>query len=260
MPVRSRSTGFAGAASFGGTPTAKVAALLSLATAFTPNEWQAIRLTLTVASRAVAADLPLALGLAFVLSRCRFFGRGALDTVAHLPLVLPPVVVGWLLLLLFGLHGPIGAWLHQWFGIRLVFTTAGASLACGVMILPLMLRAIRLSLEAVDPGLEQAARSLGARPWDRFLTITLPLAAPGVLVAAITGFAAALGEFGAVITFAANIPGETQTLPLAIYSALQSPGGEETAARLSLVSVGLAVVFLVLAESLGRRLRARVGR
>jgi molybdate transport system permease protein len=246
--------------SFGGTSTAKAEPLLSLFTTFTSNEWQAIRLTLTVAARAVAADLPLALGLAFVLSRCRFFGRGALDTVAHLPLVLPPVVVGWLLLLLFGLHGPIGAWLHQWFGIRLVFSSAGASLACGVMILPLMLRAIRLSLEAVDPGLEQAARSLGARPWDRFLTITLPLAAPGVLVAAITGFAAALGEFGAVITFAANIPGETQTLPLAIYSALQSPGGEETAARLSLVSVGLAVVFLVLAESLGRRLRARVGR
>jgi molybdate transport system permease protein len=213
-----------------------------------------------VATRAVLVDLPLALGLAFVLSRGRFPGRGALDTVAHLPLVLPPVVVGWLLLLLFGLHGPIGAWLYAWFGIRLVFSKAGAGLACAVMILPLMLRAIRLSLEAVDPGLEQAARTLGAGAWDRFLSITLPLAAPGVLVAAITGFAAALGEFGAVITFAANIPGETQTLPLAIYSALQSPGGEEAAARLSLVSVGLAVVFLALAEGLGRRLRARVGR
>jgi molybdate transport system permease protein len=206
------------------------------------------------------ADLPLALALAFLLSRGRFVGRGLLDTLAHLPLVLPPVVVGWLLLLLFGLHGPIGAWLHDWFGIRLVFSRTGAELACAVMILPLMLRAIRLSLEAVDPGLEQAARSLGAGAWDRFLSITLPLAAPGVLVAAITGFAAALGEFGAVITFAANIPGQTQTLPLAIYSALQSPGGEAAAARLSLVSVALAVIFLTLAEALGRRLRARVGR
>jgi molybdate transport system permease protein len=208
----------------------------------------------------VIADLPLALALAFLLSRGRFVGRGLLDTLAHLPLVLPPVVVGWLLLLLFGLHGPIGAWLHDWFGIRLVFSRTGAELACAVMILPLMLRAIRLSLEAVDPGLEQAARSLGAGAWDRFLSITLPLAAPGVLVAAITGFAAALGEFGAVITFAANIPGQTQTLPLAIYSALQSPGGEAAAARLSLVSVALAVIFLTLAEALGRRLRARVGR
>ena len=234
--------------------------LIPLADTFTPDEWQAIRLTLDVAVWAVLIDLPLAIGLAFALSRGRFPGRGALDTAAHLPLVLPPVVVGWLLLLLFGLHGPIGAWLHSWFGIRLVFTRAGAELACSVMILPLMLRAIRLSLEAVDPGLEQAARTLGAGAWDRFLSITLPLAAPGVLVAAITGFAAALGEFGAVITFAANIPGQTQTLPLAIYSALQSPGGEAAAARLSLVSVGLAIVFLVLAESLGRRLRARVGR
>ncbi len=234
--------------------------LLPFAELFTPDEWQAIRLTLIVASRAVLADIPLALGLAFLLSRVRFPGRGALDTLAHLPLVLPPVVVGWLLLLLFGLHGPIGAWLYGWFGIRLVFSRTGAELACAVMILPLMLRAIRLSLEAVDPGLEQAARTLGAGAWDRFLSITLPLAAPGVLVAAITGFAAALGEFGAVITFAANIPGQTQTLPLAIYSALQSPGGEAAAARLSLVSVALAVVFLTLAERLGRRLRARVGR
>ncbi|MEI7713133.1 MAG: molybdate ABC transporter permease subunit [Rhodospirillales bacterium] len=236
------------------------APLLPFVDSFTADEWQAIRLTLVVASRAVLVDLPLALGLALLLSRGRFAGRGLLDTVAHLPLVLPPVVVGWLLLLLFGLHGPVGALLYVWFDVRLVFTRTGAILACAVMILPLMLRAIRLSLETVDPGLEQAARSLGAGPWDRFLSITLPLAAPGVLVAAITGFAAALGEFGAVITFAANIPGQTQTLPLAIYSALQSPGGAEAAARLSLVSVGLAVVFLTVAESLGRRLRARVGR
>ncbi len=213
-----------------------------------------------MSGRATLGGLPVAIALAFALARGRFPGRLMLDAVAHLPLVLPPVVVGWLLLLIFGLHGPIGAWLYAVFGVRLVFTKAGAVLACAVMILPLMLRAIRLSLEAVDPGLEQAARTLGAGALDRFATITLPLAAPGVLVGAIIGFAASLGEFGAVITFAANIPGQTQTLPLAIYTALQVPGGEETAARLSLVSVALAVVFLVAAEVLNRRVRARVGR
>ncbi len=213
-----------------------------------------------MSARATLGCLPVALGLAFALARWRFPGRALLDAAAHLPLVLPPVVVGWLLLLLFGLHGPIGATLHDWFGIRLVFTKAGAVLACAVMILPLMLRTIRLSVEAVDPGLELAARTLGAGAWDRFLTITLPLAAPGVLVGAIVGFAASLGEFGAVITFAANIPGQTQTLPLAIYSALQAPGGEATAARLSLISVALAVGFLMAAELAGGKLRARVGR
>jgi len=223
----------------------------------TPAEWQAVRLTLDVSGLAVLYGLPVAIGVAFALSRGRFPGRALLDAAAHLPLVLPPVVVGWLLLLLFGLHGPVGAWLHQWFGIRLVFTRAGAVLACAVMIFPLMLRAIRLSLDAVDPGLEQAARTLGARAFDRFFTITLPMAAPGVLVGAIVGFAASLGEFGAVITFAANIPGQTQTLPLAIYSALQAPGGEETAARLSMVSVVLAVAFLLAAEWLGGKLRRR---
>ncbi len=215
---------------------------------------------LDVSGRATLGGLPVAIGLAFALARGRFPGRILVDAIAHLPLVLPPVVVGWLLLLLLGLHGPIGAWLYAVFGVRLVFTKAGAVLACAVMILPLMLRAIRLSLEAVDPGLEQAARTLGAGAFDRFATVTLPLAAPGVLVGAIIGFASSLGEFGAVITFAANIPGQTQTLPLAIYSALQVPGGEETAARLSLVSVVLAVVFLVAAEALSRRVRARVGR
>ena len=217
-------------------------------------------LTLDVSARATLFGLPVAIALAFALARGRFPGRILLDAIAHLPLVLPPVVVGWLLLLLLGLHGPIGAWLYEVFGVRLVFTKAGAVLACAVMILPLMLRAIRLSLEAVDPGLEQAARTLGAGGFDRFATVTLPLAAPGVLVGAIVGFAASLGEFGAVITFAANIPGQTQTLPLAIYSALQVPGGEETAARLSLVSVALAVVFLMAAELIGRKVRARMGR
>ncbi|HVY18002.1 MAG TPA: molybdate ABC transporter permease subunit [Rhodopila sp.] len=225
----------------------------------TPDEWQAVLLTLDVSIKAVLFALPVALAVAMALSRGRFPGKVVLDTVAHLPLVLPPVVVGWLLLIVFGLHGPIGAFLFNWFGIRLVFTENGAVLACAVMILPLILRAIRLSLDAVDPGLEQAARTLGAGPWDRFLTITLPLAAPGVMVGACTGFAAALGEFGAVITFAANIPGQTQTLPLAIYAALQAPGGEATAARLSLVSVVLAVVFLIASERLSRMVRRYMG-
>ncbi len=213
-----------------------------------------------MALRSVAMGLPVALLLALVLARGRFPGRFALDALVHLPLVLPPVVVGWLLLLTFGVRGPVGAWLNAWFGLRLVFTTSGASLACAVMSLPLMVRAIRLSIEAVDPGLEQAAQMLGAGRLDRFLTITLPLAAPGVLVGAIAGFAASLGEFGAVITFAANIPGQTQTLPLAIYTALQTPNGDATAARLALVSVALALIFLVAADLAGRRLRARVGR
>lgn len=226
----------------------------------TPAEWEALSLTLSVAARAVGFALPVAILMALLLARGRFPGKAALDLVVHLPLVLPPVVVGWLLLLVFGVRGPVGAWLHDWFGIRLVFTQAGAALACGVMVFPLMLRAIRLSLDAVDPGLEQAARTLGAGWLDRFLSITLPLAAPGILVGAITGFAASLGEFGAVITFAASIPGETQTLPLAIYAALQAPGGEATAARLALISVGLAVVGLLASELLGRRLRARMGR
>jgi len=227
---------------------------------FSAEEWQAIGLTLGVAARAVGFGLPLALAGAFVLARGNFRGRAVLDAVAHLPLVLPPVVIGWLLLLLFGVRGPVGAWLYEWFGVRLVFSTAGAALACGVMVFPLMLRAIRLSLDAVDPALEQAARTLGAGAWDRFFTITFPLAAPGVLVGAITGFAASLGEFGAVITFAANVPGQTQTLPLAIYAALQTPGGEEAAARLSLASLMLALGGLGAAEWAGRRLRARVGR
>ncbi len=202
----------------------------------------------------------MAVAAGFALARARFPGRALLDTVVLLPLVLPPVVVGWLLLLVFGMHGPVGAWLWSWFGVRLVFTRAGAVLACAVMIFPLMVRAIRLSLEAVDPGLEQAAQTLGAKGLDRFFTVTLPLAAPGVLAGAVVGFAAALGEFGAVITFAANIPGQTQTLPLAIYSALQAPGGETTAARLSLVSVVMAVLFLLFAERLSRWLKVRFGR
>jgi molybdate transport system permease protein len=170
------------------------------------------------------------------------------------------VVTGWLLLLVFGVRGPVGAVLHDWFGVRLVFTSAGAALACGVMTFPIMVRAIRLSLEAVDSGLEEAARTLGAGRLDRLVSITLPLAAPGILVGAVVAYATCLGEFGAVITFAANIPGETRTLPLAIYSALQVPGGEALAARLSLVSMALATTGLLLSEWLGRRLNAAIGR
>ena len=219
-----------------------------------------MRLTLVVAARAVGCGLPVAVLTAWVLARCRFPGRSLLNAVVHLPLVVPPVVTGWLLLLVFGLRGPVGSLLFAWFGIRLVFTTAGATLACEVMTFPVMVRSVRLGLEAVDPGLEQAARSLGAGRLDRLVTVTLPLASPGILVGAIVGFATCLGEFGAVITFAANIPGATQTLPLAIYAALQVPGGEAKAAALCLVSLLLALTGLLLSEVIGKRLNAAIGR
>jgi molybdate transport system permease protein len=222
----------------------------------THEEWQIILLTLRVAATAVGFALPVALVVGWLLSR-RFFGRFLLNAVVHLPLALPPVVTGWLLLLIFGVNGPIGAQLDRVFHLRLAFTENGAALACGVMILPLMVRAIRLSIDAIDPGLLAAARSLGAGPLDRFASVTLPLAAPGVLAAAVLGYTASLGEFGAVITFAASIPGQTRTLPLAIYSALDTPGGEAVAARLSIVSIGLALVGLSVAEILSLAARRR---
>jgi molybdate transport system permease protein len=215
---------------------------------------------LAVAARAVGFGLPLAVLMAWVLSRFRFPGRPVLNALVHLPLVLPPVVTGWMLLLVFGIHGPVGAVLLNWFGMRLAFTTAGASLACAAMTFPVMVRAVRLALEAADPGLEQAARTLGAGRFDRLLTITLPLAAPGILVGAVVAYATCLGEFGAVITFAASIPGETRTLPLAIYAALQVPGGEAVAARLSVIAFALAMAGLLVSEILGRRLNRAVGR
>jgi molybdate transport system permease protein len=223
------------------------------------DEWQAVRLTLTVAAWAVGCGLPVAVLVAWLLVRARFPGRPLLAAVVHLPLVLPPVVTGWLLLLLFGVQGPLGRVLLGWFGVRLAFTTAGAALASAVMIFPIMVRSVRFAFEAIDPRLEQAARTLGAGRLDRLFTITLPLAAPGILVAVVVGYATCLGEFGAVITFAANIPGRTQTLPLAIFAALQAPGGEAAAARLASVSVALALAGLLLAEWLGRRLRTRLG-
>jgi molybdate transport system permease protein len=225
-----------------------------------PDEWQAVRLTLVVAARAVGFGLPLAVVIAWVLVRYRFPGRPILNALVHLPLVLPPVVTGWLLLILFGVRGPVGSLLNDWFGIRLVFTTAGASLACAVMTFPVMVRSVRLALEAADPRLDQAARTLGAGLLDRLFNVTLPLASPGILVGGIVAYATCLGEFGAVITFAANIPGQTQTLPLAIYAALQVPGGEAKAAELSLVSLTLALIGLLLSEWIGKRLNVMLGR
>jgi molybdate transport system permease protein len=225
-----------------------------------PAEISALLLSLRVALVAVAFALPPALAAAWILARCAFPGKALFDGLVHLPLVLPPVVVGYLLLLAFGVRGPFGAFLHENFGLRLVFTSAGASLATSVMVFPLMVRAIRLSIEALDPGLDEAARTLGAGPLDRFLTISLPLMLPGVLAGAMIAFAASLGEFGAVITFAANVPGETQTLPLAIYSAVQRPDGEAAAARLATLSVTLALAGLLLSEFLARRVKKMLGR
>ena len=222
-------------------------------------ETEALLLSLRISLESVALNLPLAVLIAWLLVRARFAGRTLLDAFVHLPLVLPPVVVGYLLLLLAGSHGPLGAWLLAHFGVRLAFTSTGAALATAVMSLPLMVRAIRLSLELIPAGLEDAARSLGAGPCDRFVSVTLPLMAPGILAGAVTAFAAGLGEFGAVITFASNIPGETRTLPLALYTALESPNGDAPAARLAALSIGLGLAALVLAEFAARRLRARLG-
>ena len=226
----------------------------------TDDEWAAITLSFLVALRSVVFSLPLAVLCAWLLARKRFPGKLLLDGVVHLPLVVPPVVVGYLLLLLFGNRGLIGAWLNTSLGWSFAFSAAGASLATAVMSFPLMVRAIRLAIEAIDPGLEAAARTLGAGAFERFITITVPLMLPGVVSGVIVAFAAALGEFGAVITFVSNIPGETQTLPLAIYSALQSPGGERAAARLATFSITLALLALLLAEWLARRVRHMTGR
>jgi molybdate transport system permease protein len=225
-----------------------------------PNEIEALHLSLSVAARSVGFSLPLAVAFAWVLTRRRFLGHTLLDAVVHLPLVLPPVVIGYLLLVLFGTRGPIGSWLQRTAGIELIFTRNGAALATAVMSFPLMVRAMRISLENVDAGLEEAARTLGAGAFDRFATITLPLMLPGVLAGAITAFSASLGEFGAVITFVSNIPGETRTLPLALYSALQTPGGDAAAARLAAISVVLGLSGLLLSEWFARRVRRMLGR
>jgi molybdate transport system permease protein len=226
----------------------------------TDMEWQALMLSLAVAARSVAFSLPVAIAVAWLLARGRFAGRSLLDALTHLPLVLPPVAVGYLLLVIFGNRGVVGAWLNEQLGVQLAFTRSGAALATAVMAFPLMVRAIRVSLEHVDPGLEDAARTLGAGPFDRFATITLPLLLPGVTAGAVTAFAASLGEFGAVITFVSNIPGETRTLPLALYTALQMPGGDAVAARLAAMSFALGFAGLLVAELLARRFRVLMGR
>jgi len=222
-------------------------------TALTPDELGILALSLRVALVSVAASLPVALLVAFVLARFDFFGKTLVDALVHLPLVLPPVVVGFALLMLFGKRGPIGSVLDQWFGIVLAFRWTGAALASALMGFPLMVRAIRLSMEAIDRRLEVAARTLGgSRPWV-FASITVPLALPGIITGTLLSFARGLGEFGATITFVSNIPGETQTLPLAIYTFTQVPGGDARAWRLSIIAVLLSVAALVASEVLTRR-------
>jgi len=225
----------------------------------TAVEIEALLLSLRIAGTAVAGALPFAIAVAWLLARGRFPGRTLLDGIVHLPLVLPPVVIGYLLLVSFGTRAPLGAWLLETFGIRLVFSWTGAALAAAVVTFPFLVRAIRLSLEAADPGLEAAARTLGAGRRDVFWSVTLPLMLPGIIAGAITAFAAALGEFGAIITFVSNVPGETRTLPLAIYTAIQTPGGETAAMRLAALSITLALAGLILSEVAARRVRRMIG-
>jgi molybdate transport system permease protein len=226
--------------------------------ALTPAETEALFLSLRVAFWSVLASLPVGLAVAWLLARLEFPGKFLVNGLVHLPLVVPPVVVGYLLLILFGRQGPLGRLLEGWFGVTVAFTWRGAALAAAVMGFPLMVRAIRLSLESVDRGLEAAARTLGAGPAWAFLTVTLPLIAPGLLTGAILAFARSLGEFGATITFVSNIPGETRTLPLALYTATQLPAGDVAAVRLAVLSIVLAMAALVVSELLARRVGARL--
>jgi len=223
-----------------------------------PAEWAAIALSLKVSFWATLASLPVALWVAYLLARCSFFGKQILNAAVHLPLILPPVVTGYVLLLAFGAQAPVGQALAA-LGLGFAFHWTGAALAAAVMAFPLMVRAMRLSLEAVDPKLEDAARSLGAPPWAVFATLTLPLSLPGVLAGAILGFAKAMGEFGATITFVSNIPNQTRTIPSAIYKFLQQPDGEQGALILVAVSIFIAVLALVLSEILARALSKRIG-
>lgn len=224
-----------------------------------PEEWRAVALSLKVSFWAVLVSLPFGILVAYALARGRFWGRQILNGLVHLPLILPPVVTGYLLLLTFGRRGGVGQFLEQWFGIVFAFRWTGAALAAGIMAFPLMVRAIRLAIEAVDPKLEEAAGTLGASPVWVFLTMTLPLILPGILAGTILAFAKAMGEFGATITFVSNIPGETQTLPTAIYSLLQVPGGEVQARRLVLVAIAIAMAALLLSEWVARRVARRIG-
>jgi molybdate transport system permease protein len=224
----------------------------------TPDEWNAVRLSIKVATVAMFASLPPAILIAYALARRNFWGKTLLNGIVHLPLVLPPVVTGYLLLLAFGRRGPAGAFLAEHFGIVFSFRWTGAALACGVMGFPLMVRAIRLSIEAVDRKLEAAAGTLGAGPLWVFGTVTLPLILPGMIAGSILSFAKAMGEFGATITFVSNIPGETQTLPSAIYTFTQVPGGDAGALRLTLISIVISMLALVTSEVLARRVGRRM--
>ncbi len=240
-------------------------AILSLTTFWdwllplTPDEWSAVRLSLKVASVATLASLPVAIGLAFLLARARFTGKSLIDGMVLLPLILPPVVTGYALLIVFGRRGVVGAFLAEQLGVVLSFRWTGAALACAIMGFPLMVRTIRLAVEAVDRKLEEAAGTLGASPMQVWLAVTLPLILPGVLAGAILGFAKSMGEFGATITFVANIPGETQTLPSAIYALTQVPGGEAGALRLAFVSVVVSLGAVLASEALARRAARRLG-
>ena len=224
----------------------------------TPDEWNAVRLSIKVATVAMLASLPPGILIALLLARTNFWGKSIVNGVVHLPLILPPVVTGYLLLLGFGKRGPIGSFLADNFGIVFSFRWTGAALACGIMGFPLMVRAIRLSIEAVDRRLEAAAGTLGAGPLWVFATITLPLILPGVIAGMILSFAKAMGEFGATITFVSNIPGETQTLPSAIYTFTQVPGGDAGALRLTLISIAIAMAALIASEVFARRLGRRM--
>ena len=224
----------------------------------TTTEWTAILLSLRVAIVATLVATPIGIALAWLLARRNFWGKSFVDALVHLPLVLPPVVTGYLLLLTFGRRGPLGAWLADHLGIVFAFRWTGAALACGVMAFPLLVRPIRLSIEAVDRRLEQAAETLGAPPWRVFLNVTLPLSLPGVLAGMVLGFAKAIGEFGATITFVSNIPGETQTISSAIYSLIQTPDGDAAALRLVVVSTAIAFAALIASEWSARRATQRL--
>ncbi len=224
-----------------------------------PAEWEAVALSVRVSFWATLASLPLGILVAYALARWEFWGKQLLNGIVHLPLILPPVVTGYLLLISFGRRGAIGQFLDQWFGIVLSFRWTGAALAAAIMAFPLMVRAIRMAIEAVDPKLEAAASTLGAsKPWV-FVTITLPLILPGIIAGTILAFAKAIGEFGATITFVSNIPGQTQTIPSAIYAFLQAPGGQDSATRLVIVAVIIAMSALLLSEVVARRVARIVG-
>jgi molybdate transport system permease protein len=225
----------------------------------TPLEIEALGLSLRVGLWSTICSLPFGIAVAWLLARREFAGKHLVNGFVHLPLVLPPVVVGYALLALLGRNGVVGAWMYETFGVTVAFKWQGAAIASAVMAFPLLVRAIRLSLDAIDRGLEAAARTLGAAPLRVFCTITLPLTAPGILAGAILCFARSVGEFGATITFVSNIPGETRTLPMAIYSLMQTPGGDAAALRLTIISVVLAMAALIGSEILAQRIQRRIG-